>query len=178
MLGSSWSLTCQRSAADLAELVRALPRWDPWRDGFFDGTRLVAERYPLVVSDQGFRFVVPSSKQIWFVCRGTFHPAVNGTRVELSVSPLWNFVWVLSLVFAPFAAVMIWGFWPIDPRLALGVPVGCVALLALIFGFGIWWNTRWVRRRVTETIDRLTGGPSHAPAALDAAPDREGGSVP
>jgi hypothetical protein len=160
MLGVQWSVRSPWPASTLADRIRAEPRWNGWRDGFADGRFLIAEQYPVEVSPDGFRFVVPSSPKMFLVCCGRFHPIEGGTRVEQRATPQPVLVVTLALMALLVLAVCVFALWPVSPWLAIGIPVAAVCPVALIWAVGFWINARRVRHQVTDFLTRA----SHADA--------------
>lgn len=158
MLARRWTIDSPLPAAAVADRVRTLPRWNPHRDWFWDGTHLVAGTYPVEVTDDRFGFVIPSGR-LWLTCRGQIHPTAGGSRVEVRVAPHPAFFRVIGLLVGSFVAVIVVGLWPVSPWLAIGGAVAAVVPGLLILTAAFWWNTRWARRRVTEALT----GPADPP---------------
>lgn len=160
MLSMRCSVDSPLSVSELADRIRTEPRWGWRRDGVFESHRyLIADRYPVEVGPDGFRFVVPSSHRLWVVCRGRFHPSASGTRVELRFSLPRAMAVGVPAVALPFAAVAVVGLWPVNPWLAAGGALAVVAPVLAIHSFAFWWNARRTRQRVTELLTRLPAPP-------------------
>jgi len=154
MLGVRWSVQSPLPASALADRILAEPRWNGWRDGFANGRYLIAEQYPVEVGPDGFRFVVPSSPNMFVVCRGRFCSVEAGTRVELSATPPPTLAVTWSVMIFPFVAVFVIGLWSVSPWLAIGGALAVVFPVIMIYAVGFWVNARRVRSRITDFFTR------------------------
>lgn len=164
MLGLRWSVQSPLPASVLVDRIRSEPRWTGWRDGMEFSRFLICDDYPVEVGEDGFRFLVPSSRLIGVVCTGRFHPEGLGTRIDLCASAPKSLTVGLGIAIFPLAAVPVIGLWSVNPWIALGVGVGPACFVTLMMAFGFWWNAMRVRHRITDFLTRP------GPSALDPDP--------
>ena len=157
-------MTSPRSTAELAERMRQFtrPTIDYSRNLYFP------IHLPREITDQGFDFVVApavGNGRIRLQCSGAFESIPDGTRIRVHLRPHRENLLLFGLITVPFGLVMLWGFWPINPTLAIGSVViiesGVVAYLCV----SAWASTRWVRRQLEAVLS-----PSGTGAEPKAAP--------
>jgi hypothetical protein len=96
--------------------------------------------------EQSFRFRIAGNKFWSFLVVGTIGPSGLGHEITFEIVPRLEHPWLIGLSTAAPIAVMIWGFWPISPALALGAAVVMIVSIGAVLVLG-WLAGRWWARR-------------------------------